>query len=452
MINSNKYNLQMAPQTARGVYPAVPTYFFKCPGVGLVPKPTISKLNVNDGRLWSPASKRVTYIESGGTPDLYAQPNGLGACLYGMMGAVTSTPGAPDSHVITPATDLSAFPWWYIWQYFDGRWMAFPDCQFVGGQFTVSNSNTWAVIKPNILGMAVPKYVAAPASEATEEDEDIHWLDGGGYHFIGGDYANALHIAAATDLDSVKTSLASFKTAWNLHCAVASGLHHKAADAVNTLSYATPIADEAAAVAACTEIRTDVLAHYADTATHYFADVLNVIAHANPTDTDTCITFLQELIGAVNSPGCYNRHLGGRAGAQSLTVNIDMQATPIQGEAVVPYCIHRKPSAITCAMDLYLEDWELINLALFGDPNPAAETELTTEIQQLSMYNKFITQTAPEEWSVAFLIPQFDLDPESLYSIGPSPDGNEIIGTIGGECSGTDPALTATVLNSVAAL
>ncbi|MBN1629639.1 MAG: hypothetical protein JW990_07745 [Thermoleophilia bacterium] len=451
MIASNRYNLQMAIQPGRGIYPTAPDFFFECPGTGLVPRPTISRLEICDGRLWSPSLKKVTYIETGGQVDLIAQPEGLGALLYGMLGAIDSTPGAPDEHVITPATDLSDFPYFIVWQFMDDEWRVFKDCQIVGGEFTVSTDSTWALIRPTIIGMAPMEYGSdLGEDEATEETEHFHWLDAGGYHFIGGDYTNAYMPDLPASLDDVKTVLAAFKTAYNAHCAVATGLHHQAADAVNVLAYGTPIADEAAAIAACTEIRTDSIAHNADDATHYFADVLNDIVHANPTTTATCITFLQELLGSVNSPGCYNRHLGAKAGSRSLTVSIDMAAQPIQGEAVVPYIIKRKRGSINVAVDLLLGDFELVNLALFGDPNPAAGTEMTTDIQHLSLYNKFIAQ-ADEEWSVAFDVPQFDIDPEPLYGVTGNPAGDEIIRSIGGEASGDEgEEITITLKNTTA--
>ena len=449
-IASNRYNLQLAVQPARGIYPTTPTFFYECKGVGLQPKPTISRLEITDGRLWSPSLKKVTYLETGGQPDLIGQPNGLGAFIYGMLGACVSTPGTPDNHVFTPAPDLSDFPYFTIWNFFDDHWHLFRDCQVIGGEFTVGVDNPWSLIRPIIVGMAPMEYVDEPATEATEEEEWIHWLDGGGGHFLGGDYQHAYMPALPQALDDVKTVLAAFKTTYNLHLAVATGLHHKAADATNGLVYATPVADEAAAIAACTEIRTKYLDHLDQAGVHYFDDVVNPISHADPTDTATCITFLQELLGAVNTPGCYNRHVGGKAGARSLTMAVDLRAQPIQGEAVVPYVIKRKRGSINVAVDLMLEDFELINLALFGDPNPAFGTQMTTKIQRLSMYNRFVAQMTPEI-SLAFDVPQFDFDPEPMYGVTASPAGDEVIVPVGGECSGAAGSeITVTLKNSVA--
>ena len=450
-IAPSRYNLQAAIQTARGIYPTVPTFHFRTAGAGLSNQPTIDKLNICDGRIWAAARKRYSYVETGGQPDLICGLDGLGLLLYGALGAKSSTPGAPDVHVFTPATSFTGFPYFTFWNFFDDEWHLFRDCQVVGLEFTVSTDAKFAICKPTIIGMAKQKSVAAPASQATPETDEIHWLDAGGYHFIGGDYVNALHTTLPTDLATAKTYLAALKTAWNAHCAVATGRHHKAADAVNTLAFLTPVADLAACIAACTEIRTDFLAHLANTTVHYFADVLNVISHANPTDLPTVLSFCQELgSGLSNTPGDYNCHLGSRPGARSLTASIDMAATPIQGEDLVPYTIQRKPGGINVAMDLLQEDFELINLALYGDPNPAAETEQTTEIQTLSMYNKFIAQTVGEEHSLAVLVPQFDFDPEPLSGLGGNPEGTEIIAPIGGEASGTDPVITFTLMNSTA--
>lgn len=449
-IATNKYNVQMVRQPKRGVYPPNPTFFYECVGAGLNSAATVSELVITDGDIWSKSRQRITQLAPGGSPEIVCQPNGLGAWLYGMLGAVSSTPGTPDLHVFTPTTDLSTVPYWLIWTFFDGEWHLFKDCQIVGGQITLGVDSTWALVTPTIIGVAVPEYAEAPTVEATEETEDFNWLDGEGYHFIGGDPAHALHTALPTDATTATAALTAFKTAWNAHCAVATGLHHKAADAVNVLAYDTPTADAAARIAACTEIRTNLLAHFANTTAHYFADVLNVIEHANPTNDATVLTFLQELIGAPNTPGCYDRHVGARAGARNFTLTVDRSASPIAGESVVPYAVQYKRGVISVAQDLLLDDWELVNLALFGNPNPPVGTKQTTEIQHLSLYDKFISQAGPEEWSVAFDVKQFDLDPTPLSQITANGEGNEIFQTIGGKASGDDPLISVTLKNSVA--
>ncbi len=451
-IASNRYNLQMAIQTARGVYPTKPTYFYETTGAGLVPRPTITSLDINDGRLWGPAKKRVTYIETGGEPEIMAQPAGVVPLLYGMFGALTSVPGTPNAHTITPATTLASFPYFTIWEFFDDEWRVFKDCQIVGGSFSVSVDSTWCLVKPTIIGMAPMEYSAALVSQdqATEETQNYHWLDGGGYHFIGGDPANALHKALPTDLDSLKTYLSDFKTAYNLHCAVATGLHHKAADTTNVLTYTTPITDQTAADNACADIKTAFNAHVNSTTVHYFANSDNKLTSAAPTGLSACLAFVQELQGAMaNSPGAYNRHLGARAGARSFTMDVNLNSEAIQGEDIVAYTVKRKQGSVTASMDLLQEDFKLINLALFGDPKPAAGTVQTSQIQRLSMLNKFVMAGTPEV-SLEFNIPQFDFDPEPIFGIAADPAGGQIVVGIGGEASGTDPVITITAKNAVA--
>lgn len=450
-IASNKYNLQCAKQSARGVYPANPTHFFEMPGSGLTNKPTIDKLNICDGLLWTSAKKRIGYIETGGTPEVIGQPSGIGLLLYGALGGKSvAGAGDPYTHTITPATTMAGFPYFTFWQYFDDQWSQFRDCQIVGIDVEASVDSKFMRLKPTIIGMSRRMKVAAPGVPATEETVQFNWLDAGGYHYAGGDYAHALHTALPTDLATVKTALAAFKTAYNLHMAVATGVHHKAADAVNVLAYATPCADEAACVAACTEIRLDFNAHCALTTTHYFADILNPIVHANPTDTATCITFLAEAMGKTNSPGSYDRHLGAKAGVRAFKFSAQLAATPIQGEDLSAYIVQRKKGTILASEDILLEDFELLNLAIYGDTNPAAGTEAVDTLTTSSLYVKFLYQTTPER-SVAFTVPQFDFDPEPLQSITGNPEGNEIIATIGGEASGSAPIATCTVCNETSA-
>lgn len=450
MIATNRFNVQMARQPKRGVYPDAPTFFFECTGNGALNSPvTVSELVITDGDIWSKSRQRITQVAPGGSPEIVCQPNGLGAWLYAMLGAVSSTPGSPDLHVFTPVTDLSTVPYWLIWTFFDGEWHLFRDCQIVGGQITLGVDSTWAVVTPTIIGMK-PVEKAGKPTEAIEETEDFNWLDGEGHHFIGGDPPNALHIDLPTDAATADAALTALKTAWNAHCAVATGLHHKAADAVNVLTYTTPTTDESTRIAACKEARVALLAHFANTTAHYFADVLNVLTHADPTNDATVLTFLQELIGEPNTPGAFNRHLGARAGARSFTLVVDRAAAAVPGESVAPYAVQYKRGTIQVAQDLLLEDFELVNLALFGDPNPSVGTKQTTEIEHLSLYDKFVSQATPEEWSVAFNVPQFDLDPEPLSNITPNADGSEIFQTIGGKASGVDPLITVTLKNSVA--
>ena len=70
MIATNEFQLQVARQTARGAYPAAPTYALRVVSGGLSSKPTVDQKKVGDGSFWTTALKRTGYIETGGEPVL----------------------------------------------------------------------------------------------------------------------------------------------------------------------------------------------------------------------------------------------------------------------------------------------------------------------------------------------------------------------------------------------
>jgi hypothetical protein len=450
MIGIHDFNLQIAKQTARGAYPSDPTYFLEVIDGGLKSAPTIDKLNIADGRIFGASKKRIGYVETGGQVTLTAQPKDMGAIVYGAFGSDSAAGGGdPYTHTITPATALSGFSiYWTVWQNLDDQWYQFRDCQIVALDMEVGVANKFMRLIPTIVGFAKEKKVAAP-TPATQETDAVHWLDAGGYHCLWGDATNLDHSSVPTSAATLYAWLATFKTAFNAHCAVATGRHHKAADATNPLTYGA-IAALGDAYTALDEIETKYAAHRVLLTTHYFADSTNTLSWSTPDSEATALACAAQVIGAVNSPGPYNRHLGAIAGARNVKLSFDMGATPIQGEGVTAYTVQRKPGTIGIAVEMLLEDFRLINLAKFADPAAAAGTELTTEIQTLSFATKFIASTSGAERSIAISVPQFDLDPEPLMSLMGNPEGNEPVVVIGGEASGSAPIATVTVLNSVA--
>jgi hypothetical protein len=441
----------IAKQTARGVYPAAPTYFLELIDGGLTSKPTVDSLNIMDGRIFGSSRKRIGYVETGGIPTVTAQPKSMGAVFAWGWGNSSPAGGAdPYAQTIIPPTTLSGFPFITGWQKKLGEWTVFHDLQIIGLDCEVSVDAKHMRLKPNFVGMAKEQACAAP-SPATEETDIVHWLDAGGYHVFSGDYAHIYHGALPTDLTTGIAAANALKAQYNLHCAVATGLHHKAADATNTITAADAATLEAELVTLCAEMRTDYAAHRVLTTTHYFADTTNVVAHAAPTTTATCLTFLAEFIGAVNSPGTYNRHLGAVANVRRMLLSFNMNASPIQGEGVTAYAIQRKPGTITIAVDQLQEDTRLINFAKFGKPVPVAGDEITTEIQTLGFTTKFIANTTGLERSIKIDVPQFDLDPEPLMSLMGNTEGTEPIITIGGEATGTAPIATVTITGEVSA-
>lgn len=451
MIAIHDSCLYIAKQTARGVYPSEPTYFLELIDGGLSSRPTIDSLNIMDGRIFGVSKKRIGYVETGGQPTITAQPKDMGAVIAWAFGACsTSGSSDPYTHTITPATSLSGFPYVTIWQKLDDQWTVFRDCQIVALDIECSADNKFMRLRPTIVGFAKEMTVDEPGSLPSQETDAVHWLDAGGYHCLNGDFDHMEHQALPTDLEELKTWLSNFKTTYNDHCAVSSGTHHKAADATNTLSYSTPLADLSACITALDEIKTDLIAHGADTTVHYFADTTdNNPTYGTLTTLQDCLDAVAELAGQVNSPGCYNRHVGAIAGIRNVVLNFSMNATPVQGEGVTAYVAQRKPGTINMAIDLLLEDFRLINLAKFGDPAPAAGTELTTEIQNLSFATKFTASTSGNERSIKIAVPQYDLDPEPLMSLYGNPEGNEPVVTVGGEATGSAPICTVTVVNDV---
>ncbi|MBN1320133.1 MAG: hypothetical protein JXA87_04740 [Thermoleophilia bacterium] len=443
--------LMVAAQTARGVYPSDPDYYWELIQGKLSSKPTIDKLNICDGRIVGSSKQRIGYVETGGEITITAQPQGMGAATAWLLGSDTPAGGAdPYTHTQVPATSLDNFTYFTAWQYFAGEWAVFHDCQIVGGEIEASVASKYMRLKLTIVGMAKQQYGAEPDTPATQESDAVHWLDAGGYHCLNGDWTNLDHSSLPTDLAGLKTWLTAFKTAYNAHCAVASGRHHQAADAANVLAYGTPPADEAACIAALTEIKTDFNAHCANTTAHYFADVTNTLGYDTPcADTDACLLAAQEILGAVNSPGAYNSHAGAIAGIQRVLFRMDWKATPVQGEGVTAYAVQRKPGDILIAVDQLQEDLRMYNLALYGDPAPSEGDEITTEIQSLGFTTKFIANTTGNERSIGIDVPEFYLDPGPLADLSADPEGGEPIVTVGGEATGTAPVATVTVINDV---
>ncbi len=452
-VATNEVQIQVAKQTAKGAYPANPTYALRWLEGGLSSKPTVDEKNVGDGSIWSTSLQRIGYIETGGTPTLVCDPISLGLLLTASMG--TDTPaggGDPYSHVITPATALSGFPYLTFWQEFDDHWSVFHDCQIVGFELVGSVDDKFLQIKPTIIGMAREQKCAVPGSPATAETDAYHWLDAGGYWCLIGDATNLDHSAVPTAAAGLYAWLGTFKTAWNAHCAVASGRHHKAADAVNVLTYGTPVAALADAYTALDEIETVMKAHIIDTTVHYFADTTdNQPDWATPNSEATALACAEEVIGYVNAPGCYNRHLGATPGIKTFSLSLGMNAKGLQGEGLTAYTIHRGKGTITVGCEKLMEDFRLVELAKFGDPAAAFGTDVTDDIQYASFATKFVTESVGgKERSLTVSVPEFQIDPEPLMSAIGNTEGNEIYLTLGGKASGTDPKATCTLLNGVA--
>lgn len=451
-INTSDFNLQFAAQSARGVYPVNPDYVAQIISGTLQANPTLGKLNVGDAGLWTPSFKRTTRQEAGGSITLLMQPQAAAALLYFGMGAIATSGAAdPYTHAITPATSAAGFPHICFWQKVGGRWMLFRDCQVTSLEVTVANdaSEGFMLATIEVVGMRRPQYVAEPATPATAESDAYHWLDATGYWVMDGDWDNLSHAAVPTDLATLITWLTAYKASWNAHCAVATGRHHKAADATNTLSYTTPAIDLAACIAALTEIKTDHEAHRVNTTVHHFADATNTLSYTTPcADLPACLLAVQEIQGWENSPGVYNAHLGATAALKSFTFSLNTNASNIQGEDVTPYAVQRKRGVISVAAELLVEDWRIVNLVQFGDIAPTAGDEFTDEIQLGSLVTKLTASTSGNERSLKISVPQFDYDPSAVQVDG-DPEGGERFVTIGGEASGTAPIVTIEVLNDV---
>ena len=452
MIATNEFQLQVARQTAKGAYPAAPTYALRVVSGGLSSKPTVDEKKVGDGSFWTTALKRTGYIETGGEPVLICDPNSLGLMVYGGMG--TDTPaggGDPYTHVITPSTTFGYFT---FWQEIDDEWSVFHDCQIIGFELGGSTDDKFLANKPTIIGMAKEQKCAVPGALATAETDAYHWLDAGGYWSLTGDLTNMEHQDVPTDLAGLKTALTNFKATYNAHLAVATGRHHFAADAANTLAYATPPADLAACIVCLTEIRADLILHEARTATHYFADTTAnnpSAAWIEPCVTlADCLIAIEDLLGYVNAPGCYNRHLGAMPGIKSFALTVGTNAKAIQGEGMTAYTIHSAGGKITIAAEQLMEDFRAYNLVKYGDPAAAAGTDVTSEIQKGSFAVKLTASVTGNERSCLISVPEFDWNPVPVMSIIGNPEGNEIYLPIEGEAAGSAPLATVTILNSIA--
>lgn len=452
MIDTKIFNIQIARQTARGVYPANPTFLGSLTNDARISNaPSADTLNVGESSLWTPSFKRIGRIEAGGSPVIAATPQLVGLLLYGGLGAVATTGVAdPYNHACTPAASSSSFPLFCIWQRVDNLWELFRDCIMTEITLEVSNSDRWVRVTPTFVSLQKGKVVAAPGTPASAETDVYHWLDGAGYFCLDGDFTNLDHSAAPTDTAGLITWLGNFKTKWNAHCAVATGRHHKAADAVNVLTYATPVADLDAVKAAIAEIKTDHEAHRVNTTVHYFADATNTLTFATPlADEAACVAAVQQILGTANIPGAYNAHLGAQGGPQSFRLRATSNAGVIYGQDVVPYAVQRKRGVIEAVMSLLMEDFRIYKRIVYGDPAAAAETEATTEIQRGSLDVKFTASTSGNERSIHVQVPQFDYLVESVAGLSGDPEGNEKYADVGGEASGTGTLVTVNVKNDV---
>ena len=216
---------------------------------------------------------------------------------------------------------------------------------------------------------------------------------------------------------------------------------------------ATP-ADLPACIAALTEIRAGIIAHEANTTAHYFADTTDnnpSAAWLEPCVTlEDCLIAAEDLIGYVNAPGCYNRHLGAMPGIKQFALTVGTNAKAIQGEGLTAYAIHRAGGSIRIAAQQLMEDFRAYNLVKFGDPAAAAGTDVTSEIQKGSFAVKFTASVTGNERSCTVSVPEFDWDPVPVMSLMGDPEGNEIYLPIEGEAAGSAPLATVTVVNSVA--
>ena len=451
-VATNDFNLQIAKQSGKGAAAAAPAYFLELMEGGLKSPPTVDAVNTMDGGIWTPSHKRIGYVDAGGAPVMMVTPAAVGLLLYAAMGAIASSgAGSTYTHTITPATSMAGFPYLSGWQEFDSNWTFFRDLQITGMVLECAVAQKFMRMTPTFVGMAKEKFVAAPTPAAAEADQ-YHWLDAEGYWCIDGDFTNCDHSSNPTDLTTLVTWLTAFKTTYNAHMAAITGMaarHHKAADTTNTLAYTNPTTQGDCDTALAT-IKTKYNAHVASTTFHYFADTTNTIGYTNPVGLAQCLAAVEEILGYVNAPGDYNKHCGAVAAVRNLRFEVNMASTPLQGESMVPYTVKRKRGAFNCAVELLLEDFQMMNLVKFGNPAPSAGTEITSEIQRGSLAVKFIASTNPER-SVKLLIPQFDFDPAGVMDTTGNPEGDEIYLTLGGEASlltGNELA-TVIVLNGV---
>ena len=449
-INTADYAIYVATQTARGVPAAAPTYALSVISGGLSGTPTVDELNVCEGSMWTPRYKRIGRIEAGGSPVIAAQPKDLALLLYAGMGDIETTGSVdPWSHAITPASDVTDFPFLTFWQQLGDYWERFEDCQITEFTLECSVADKFMRLTPTIVGLERPKKVAAIETPPAAETDVYHWLDAAGYWVIEGDIVNLYTGAVPTDLATAQTAANAIKTAYNTHCAVASGQHHKAADTTNTVTAANA-SDELSLVALVNEIKTKLTAHMAATTVHYFADTKHTITTADATDTATAIALLTELIGKTNAPGDYNGHLGAVANVNLFRLHVAMNAATWQGEELTSYAIIRKKGVIDVAVNQLLEDMAIKSKILYGNPAAADGTKFTDQIQTGSVAVKFIASTSAPERSLKVVVPQLDYDPASVAEITGNPDGNEIEVEIAGSASGSGTLATVTVLNNVA--
>lgn len=174
----NRGYFQFAFQEEKDTAADAPLYYLRLlSGTQIGPDREIqTKRTAESGRA-SDGVSVVGQMGSGGTVVFVCQPSGLGAVLYGALGACSSSGSTPTTHTITPEQDES-LPWITAWVQVDTVRMEIVNLKINTLKLVTSSADRLCVGTMDLLGAGVAAYqTAAPGVPATAEDIDdiFHW-------------------------------------------------------------------------------------------------------------------------------------------------------------------------------------------------------------------------------------------------------------------------------------
>jgi len=439
----------MAPQSAKGVTAATPEFFLKAIGGALSPKRTTGQTLTGDGTVFSNGFEYVESMTAGGSLQVAAQPLGMGALVNAIFGTDTkSGVSDPYTHDLVPNQASGGTDWYTFWKRVDDYWELYPDCRVSELLIEASVDRKLMQLTATILGAGAVQYISAPSS-ATAESDAFKYNDACGTWCQDGTPPNIITHAKPTDLASLITFLTAYKTGYEAHRAntTNSAWHHKASDAVNTLSYATPCADLAACQTALGEILTDFEAHRVNVSAHYFTDTLHDLQYTAPTGLPAC------LVAAAEAKDMYNKHAGYIGSVREFSLRVTRGFEVWNGACITPYDVVEGHGEIEASFTVLLDNEGLrfYKKLMYGTPEPATSAEVVSSILSGSLYSKFTAVAASPgpERSVAVTIPTLQYTADDIGdAVAGDPAGAAGAMTINGYARGTDPKCTITVLNS----
>lgn len=441
--NRALFQYEMAPQSGKGIPAAAPEFFLKAIGGALSPKRTTGQTLTGDGTVFSDGFEYVAGIDAGGSLQVAGQPIAIGALVDAVFGTDTKTGGGdPYSHALVPNQASGGTTWYTFWKRVDDYWELYPDAKVTELLIEASVDKRLMQATATIMSGAATQCITAPSS-ASAETEAFIWSNATGSWGQDSTYTNFVTSPKAVDLPTAIVLANALKAAYNLHCAVATGYHHKAADATNTVG-AVDADDLAKLETLLNEMKGDVNAHRINTTVHYHTDTDHIVASADATTLATALVLANEI------KEDYNKHAGYIGSIREFSMRITRGFEAWQGDGITPYDIVEGHGDIEVSFTVLLdvEGLRFYKHLMYGTPEPATGTEVDDEILNGSFYAKFNTGATPER-SISFLVPILRYKADDIGdAVAGDTSGAAGAMTITGVARGADPKCTITVLNS----